>query len=232
MRPYHVPPPYDTIAVGAPVADHPLGTIGILSPSSSIATTYLHDGIASLPLMVPVVSAIPANGPEPLSPPLDFRERQLALVPTGTSISPAEIVAAVNARPRLSPERMGAWLAARLGNPILEDIVCEAVTTSPHPIPEGLSLRNLQRIVPKVLHRRVSDLVRLYRVATLPRCRPTVDALAEEALTAATHLRDLVRGLGVSLRDYNQRPGWEWPLEAAVRRGLGAGGWGLGAGRR
>jgi len=218
-----VPPPYGTIFLG-PLGDHsPLGTVALLLCPTASRTDLVVE-VAALPLMVPIVWIIPANGPEPL-PPVDFRERQLALVPAGNSLSPADIVAAVNARPRLSPERMGAWLAARLGNPLLADIVREALTTSSHPSPRGLSLRNLQRIVPKVLHCRVSDLVRLHRLATLPRCCSTVDALAKQACLATTHLRDQVRGLGISLRDYNQWPGWEWVLEAAVRKGLGAGGW-------
>jgi len=127
---------------------------------------------------------------------------------------------------------MARWLAIRLKQPDLESLLAAALSgesSRDTSLPRRTHSRQLRTDVDC----RPSDLLRLHQLATLPRLAPTVERLADTAGTTATRLGQRVRrGLGFTLAAYNARPGWEWPLEAACRCGLGrtGGEWGVGSG--
>jgi hypothetical protein len=63
------------------------------------------------------------------------------------------------------------------------------------------------------------DLCTVSALARLPRPQPRVKDLPELLGRSLDRLRERVwHLLGMRLGDYNARPGWEWVLEAAIRR--------------
>ncbi len=136
----------------------------------------------------------------------------------------------INHRPPPPPELMARWLAIRLKQPDLESLLAAGLSgNSPgNPLPRRTHSRQLRTD----LRCRPSDLRRLAHLATLPRLADTVNDLAFDDHTTATREGQRVRrALGFTLAAYNARPGWEWPLEAACRCGLGrtGGEWGVGS---
>lgn len=206
--------PYEALRLGALVVFH-------LDPHES--HDLINAAVEALPLHVPPVLLLPDG----TTPPVLASTRQVVCLPSDPPPGIEDVLAAVNNRPAPSPDQIAAWLAARLDNPDLEPLVAYALDGDGRPKPAGLSGRSLRRKIPDLLRSRVGDLGRLAGLATRKRLCPSVESLAKDHTPRTTpgHLRDHVRALGVSLAEYNSMPGWEWPLEAAVRQGLGVGGW-------
>ncbi len=209
----------------------PLGAIAVLHLDGHESHDLISATVEALPLHVPPVLLLP-DLPDGTAPPILASTRQVVCLASDPPPLIEEVLTAVNNRPAPTPDQIAAWLAARLDNPHLEPLVIHALDGKGRPTPAGLSGRNLRRKIPDLLKCRVSDLGRLSGLATRRRLCPSVETLAKDHAPRTTpgHLRDHVRALGVSLAEYNNMPGWEWPLEAAVRQGLGVGGWGLGVG--
>ena len=147
----------------------------------------------------------------------------------GTTLPAKEQVCqAVGSRAAPTRVRMAVWVSRRFENHRLLPVVLAAMEANPL----AWSDRTLRRRVNGMLRCRPSDLRRLADLASIPRLQPTVERLAAAAGTTPTRLRERVSdGLGLTLREFNRTPAWECIMEAAVRKGLGAGGWGLGADR-
>ncbi len=127
---------------------------------------------------------------------------------------------------------MARWLAIRLKQPDLESLLTAGLSGDSSP-DTPLPLRTLSRRLRTDLRYRPSDLRRLAHLAILPRLADNTGQLAASAGTTTTRLAQRVRqALGLTLANYNARPDWEWPLEAACRCGLGQPDreWGVGSG--
>ncbi len=226
-------PPYVSWSGRDTAPDPPLGTIGLCHVVEAACVAGFLPIVDQREAWMPIVVAAPAQLRGHLASALQELElaspAQFLLVTHETPSSPhtTDILRRVNRRPPVQGTVLAQWLGARLlatpGATVLLHRVLGCCQVQDHS-----SGRTLRRQVHRTLRCRPSDLTRLAHLATLPRLAPTVDALADSADTTPTRLRERVgRGLGVSLQTYNATPGWKWVLEAAVRRGLGAGGWGL-----
>lgn len=112
------------------------------------------------------------------------------------------------------------WLAWRFDAPwILPrtfDLLARAWDLAPHPPPSTRAVRSACR---RWLQCSYSDLCTVSALARLPRPQTRVKDLPELFGKSLDRLRERVRHLlGLRLSDYNARPGWEWVLEAAIRR--------------
>ncbi len=197
----------------------------------------LVEHVTSLPPWLPLVALAPGHlvpGLNALIETTDQARATQSLVlshQTTAFPDPEVIFRRINSRPVVSPHHLAQWLAARLERPELVPLLEAAMAMNGEPEPTTLTHRTLQNRLRIAIDCCPSDLKRLARLATLERMFPTVGQLASQAGTTTAALRRLTTPLlRVSLSTYNERPGWEWPLEAACRQGLGAGGWGLGAG--
>lgn len=207
----------------------PLGTIAVDPGSGRMPDSDLDYPALHLPLSVPLLVLIP---PETLAAahantivPPGFG-RQPALFSTLKCDDPREILRTVNTRPPPPSETIASWFALRLKNPSLDMLLTEVIGRRSES--RGPSVRSTRRHVRSLLECCLTDLQGLLWLAKTPRLAPSIQELAFSRGTDPARLRERVaRGLGVTLAEYNQMPGWEWPLEAAIRNGLGAGGWGL-----
>lgn len=205
--------------------DPPLGAIAVLQWRGQSTARNIRLLPAYIPLVV--VDSEPNRSHSQGSIPNAFVEFGLPPwcqpgVAPGSTVD--AVLRTVNSRPAPGSNRLAAWLATRLGHTDIEELIFHVVAR------DGvLSGSTELRQVRAKLGCWPSDLRRLVKLATQSRLLETVDMLAAHATSSTTRIRErLKRGIGVSLAFYNKMPGWEWVLEAAVRMGLGAGGWGLG----
>ena len=150
-----------------------------------------------------------------------FTRQSVILSPSQELPLPISAVEALSNRNPPSPSLIARWLALRLGQPDIESLIATIFNRD-----GKVSERTLRWRCQRKLHCHPSDLRRLVVLATLPRPTANVDQLAAISESSPQRMRErLRRGLGVTLAFYNRTPGWEWVLEAAIRKGLGAGGW-------
>lgn len=227
-----------------------LGSVALLTLHQEPWAEHLVARAVELPGSVPLVVA--ATG-DMMPTAAAFARRmlterawQVGVVPLHRPLySPAHVWELVAARPTPSPELVARWLARRLialpdeastERAELRAQVCllihrvleEPGAPAPGHGTRGGSPRHLRRWTSAVLGCRPSDLRRLTALAVGERRLPTVSQVAGVAGTTERLLRNRIRsGLGISLRQYRSLVGWEPVLEAAVRHGLGAPGWGV-----
>ncbi len=214
----------------------PLGSVSVVRVAEERCFPALAEHVTTLAPWLPLVALAPPDLVPGLTAFLEAMDQaratqSLVLAHFAPVLPESEVIfRSINSRPAVPSRLLARWLCARLERPELVDLIEAAMATDrevglPH------AQRTLQRRLGKALDVHPSDLKRLARVATLERMFPSVGRLAAGAGTTAASLRRIITPLlRVSLSTYNERPGWEWVLEAACRQGLGAGGWGLGAG--
>lgn len=115
---------------------------------------------------------------------------------------------------------MARWLAWRFDAPWILPrtflLLERAWHLAPHSPP---STRAVRAACQRWLQCSYSDLCTVATLARLPRPQSRVKDLPALLGRSLDRLRDRVRRLlGMRLSDYNARPGWEWVLEAAIRR--------------
>ncbi len=222
-----------------PATRFALGSLAAALVTEPDCFPLLVTALEDLPPWVPLVAVVPAHLATSLTAlltPLDqARAAQSVVVPHPLAQLPdaATLRQSVNQRPTVAPSTMAHWLARRLQQPaeVIEALLMACLDKDGSP--NGASRRTLHRRVHEILSCRPSDLVRLHDLAILPRLADNTGQLAASAGTTITRLAQRVRrALGLTLANYNARPGWEWPLEAACRCGLGrtGGEWGVGSG--
>ncbi len=220
---------------GADARQIPLGSISAVRVAEERCFPALTQHLTALPPWLPLVALAPDHLVPGLTTFLQVADHARATQSlvlahhTPPFPDPEVVFRRINARPPVSPRLLAQWLATRLDQP---DMVLLLETALGQPwgarTPDQV-YRQLHRRLDVGIKCHPADLKRLARIATLERMYPTVGRLAAAAETTAASLRRIVSPLlRVSLTTYNERPGWEWVLEAACRQGLGAGGWGLG----
>ena len=214
-------PPYRSLV---PLAEMPgpprLGTVALLRWSGGP-----DEVIVSIPAdldaapWVPLVVEVRA----------DQRLTSLVAAPVAVILScgagppaPTAILSALSRRTGPSPEQLGAWLAGRLGQPALGDILAAATgygRSLRHPVHDRAVRRALGRHgLPRRLEwTRLGDLTR-YQART----GEAAARLGGEERLAYW----LARLVGVSIRTWRRHPGWEWLAERFVRRRLCSRSWG------
>ncbi len=212
----------------------PLGSVSVVRVAEERCFPALAKHLTTLPRWLPLVALAPDHlvpGLAALLQTTDHARATQSLVLSHhvpVLPDPEVIFRRVNSRPVVSSHHLAQWLAARLDRPELVPLLEAAMAPIGDLEPTPFTHRTLQNRLRIALDCCPSDLKRLARLATLERMFPTVGQLASQAGTTAAALRRLTTPLlRVSLSTYNERPGWEWVLEAACRQGLGAGGWGL-----
>ncbi len=217
----------------------PLGSVSVVRVAEERCFPALAEHVTTLAPWLPLVALAPDNLVPGLTAFLEAMDQaratqSLVLAHFAPVLPESEVIfRSINSRPAVSSRLLARWLGTRLERPELVDPIEAAMATDGEVgrVAFAHAHRTLQRRLGKALDVHPSDLKRLARVATLERMFPSVGRLAAGAGTTAASLRRIVTPLlRVSLSTYNERPGWEWVLEAACRQGLGAGGWGLGAG--
>ena len=135
---------------------------------------------------------------------------------TAGSPAPPLALTLLNARPAPLPSAARHWLPW----PSKECAQTKAAESVFEPTPL-VPLRTYRHFLARWLGCTPLQLAWLWRLATIPRLRPNIEALAADAGTSTLTLRRRVKELlGIPLRLYNQCPGWEWVIELAVQRGL------------
>jgi hypothetical protein len=230
-------------------AEHPwLGTFGLLTLYSEPDLDLLLNLCRTLPAYVPLVAATDSAAlplARELAAELDVQQaRQVMVLPLHSNLrTTAGVLAAIGRRPPPDAAVVSRWLVHRLIDPKGSSAVETAERQAIHAYlleliqwvlnpasgdPERPAGRTIRQLMAGVLNCRPGDLKRLHDLTGQSRRQPGVEQLAAEAGASAGRLRARVEsGLGLALRHYNELPGWEPVLEAAVRAGLGLPGWGI-----
>lgn len=167
--------------------------------------------VESFTSVVPYPEAIvPTPGPRPSA---DQARERLAEAPAPTASVTAQ------------------WLARRLGEPTIENLLMDLLETTPRgngtrngdegpQPPGGVSRRGFYRRAEALRPLRPGDWRRLFSLTCQTRrCNTTVEHLASNLSVGARALRKRIEWLlGCRLADYRTNPGWMWLLESALRR--------------
>lgn len=216
-------PPYRRITWGSGEAP-PLGAIAIAEASSVRRVTYeLAPLVGRAPWCIPclIVTAASAE-PAVLSALHDVPGRPAFVSgPVADDLLPALVLAAVRDRPAPSGLHLAEYAVRRTGRvefrPLLAGLLAAAAEDTGRPIPVRTLRDRLRRFGPLG--------PRCWRtLGTLCRVAATMggsglEVLAWRAGVSPRSLRSWIRRyLGASLQDFRLNAGWEWVLEAALRR--------------
>ena len=223
-------PPYERL--GAVDGNAPLGTILVVSLGGNSAGLALALDEHRLMPWCPVVVLIPADDP------IDARALQLllragattagALGASASELTPAAVIAAADARPAPNAGDLARQAAKRIGRPGVEPLLCACFARAWNdPTPSQLftgSDDTIQRRLREVGPLRPRDwtiIARLVRFVHAARADTGSSRLriAADCRIDYRTIRTRTRGLlGRSVEAAVSLAGWEWLVEAALRR--------------
>lgn len=220
-----VAPPYATFE--AVTSGAPLGSFAVLELDGAVAVEEQLTALKHLP-WVPVV-VVQRIGTR-LTPELLRDLEGVPGMPAFVVKRPEEGLPltllgqdAIRSRPQVDPDRAAAWVAARVGRPNLVPSLTVAMSS---PVrqgwkarlsPSGRWLARRLRTISLLTANDWNDVLEFAAVAGHARFT-TAEAAAQLGIDVWTMRRRLERLAEITTEQYRSLAGWEWFLEAVVRR--------------